>query len=247
MVALDAVSFDVAEGSIVGLIGPNGAGKTTLIDAVNGFTPSRGSVVLGSRTLDRLKPHQRIHAGLGRTFQAIEIFDDLSVDENVRLGLSATHHLHPDARDAVPAGPAASAAPDVVAHTLTLLGLDDRTGRAAGELSQGERQLVSIARALVGRPRLLLLDEPAGGLDVTESEWLARRLRRIRDDGTTILLVDHDMSLVLNLCDTIHVLDLGVLIASGPPASIKADRAVAAAYLGSAHSTAGDTEPLGVA
>ncbi len=118
---------------------------------------------------------------------------------------------------------------------MTLLELSDVAERPAGELSQGRRQLVSIARALVGEPRVVLLDEPASGLDTAESQWLGERLRRIRDSGVTILMVDHDMHLVLNLCEQIHVLDFGRLIASGTPAAVKADRRVAEAYLGSTH------------
>ena len=120
-------------------------------------------------------------------------------------------------------------------RVLTLLELNDVAERPAGELSQGRRQLVSIARALVGEPRVVLLDEPASGLDTAESQWLGERLRRVRDSGVTILLVDHDMRLVLNLCEQIHVLDFGRLIASGTPAAVKADRRVAEAYLGSTH------------
>jgi ABC-type branched-subunit amino acid transport system ATPase component len=117
------------------------------------------------------------------------------------------------------------------------LGLGEVADRPAGELSQGQRQLVSIARALVGRPKVLLLDEPAGGLDSTESQWLGERLRAIRDSGVTILLIDHDMHLVLNLCDQIQVLNFGKIIAAGPPAAIRADRTVAQAYLGDTHAT----------
>ena len=126
---------------------------------------------------------------------------------------------------------------------LELVDLADVAERSAGELSQGRRQLVSIARALASRPRVLLLDEPAGGLDSNESLWLGHRLRRIRDSGVTILLVDHDMHLVLSLCDEIHVLVFGELIASGPPEIVKSDREVAAAYLGAMHAA----QPTGVA
>ena len=122
-----------------------------------------------------------------------------------------------------------------IEHTLDLLGLGDLRDRRPAELSQGRRQLVSIARALVGHPDVLLLDEPAGGLDSSESQWLGERLRDVRDSGVTILMVDHDMHLVLNLCDRIEVVNFGRLIASGPPSSIRADRAVADAYLGSTH------------
>jgi ABC-type branched-subunit amino acid transport system ATPase component len=221
VIAVENVSMDVAEGTIVGLIGPNGAGKTTLLDAISGFARASGSVKLGGRELGRLPPHRRIRAGLGRTFQQIELYDDLTVRENVVAGLAARERRR--------------ASEDDLQRTLELLELTDLAELPAGELSQGRRQLVSIARALIGDPRVVLLDEPASGLDTAESEWLGERLRTIRDSGVTILLVDHDMHLVLNLCEQIHVLDFGRLIASGPPAAIKADRRVTEAYLGSTH------------
>jgi ABC-type branched-subunit amino acid transport system ATPase component len=220
VVAVDGVSFDVPRGTIVGLIGPNGAGKTTLLDAISGFTQATGTITLAGQPLQGLAPHQRIRAGLGRTFQHIELYDDLSVRENVVVGLAAGRRR---------------ASTDDLAATFDLLELGDVAGRPAGELSQGRRQLVSIARALVAGPTVLLLDEPAGGLDTSESEWLGERLRSIRDSGVTILLIDHDMHLVLNLCDEVHVLNFGRLIASGPPAAVKADRNVAEAYLGATH------------
>jgi ABC-type branched-subunit amino acid transport system ATPase component/branched-subunit amino acid ABC-type transport system permease component len=223
VVAVDDVSFDVGAGRIVGLIGPNGAGKTTAIDAVSGFARAGGTIGLGGVELTALRPHERIRAGLGRTFQAIELYEDLSVRENVTVGLTAS------------TGRRDGNGEDDLAHTLDLLGLTDVADRAAGELSQGQRQLVSIARALAGRPQVLLLDEPAGGLDTTESQWLAQQLRVVRDSGVTILMVEHDMSLVLSLCDEIHVLNFGKVIAHGTPAQIRANPAVAEAYLGSTH------------
>jgi ABC-type branched-subunit amino acid transport system ATPase component len=220
IVAVEKVAFDVADGAIVGLIGPNGAGKTTLIDAVSGFCPYRGSVTLAGRQLDGLAAHRRIRAGLGRTFQGIELWNELTVAENVTVGGSTRHRGEKAVND-----------------TLGLLGISKLRDHHAGELSQGQRQLVSIARSLLGEPRVLLLDEPAAGLDSTESEWLAERLRVIRDAGTTILLVDHDMNLVLSLCDRIEVLDCGRHIASGSPDVIRTDTTVMQAYLGSRHST----------
>lgn len=227
VVAVKHVSLSVPTGAIVGLIGPNGAGKTTLIDAISGFAEHSGDVVLGDHSIDSLIPHKRIRAGLGRTFQAIELYDDLSVSENVKVGLSAAGHRQED-------GPQRSEQ-ERLDGVFTLLGLGAVRERPAGELSQGQRQLVSIARALAGHPSVLLLDEPAGGLDTTESQWLGERLRDIRDSGVTIVMVDHDMGLVLGLCDRIHVLNFGEVIASGSPAAIRADRSVAEAYLGSTH------------
>ncbi|WP_330255152.1 branched-chain amino acid ABC transporter permease/ATP-binding protein [Nocardia sp. NBC_00565] len=226
VVAVDDVSIAVPRGAIVGLIGPNGAGKTTLIDAISGFTPHEGAVSLDGHSIDDMVAHKRIRAGLGRTFQAIELYDDLSVGENVKVGLTAAGR-HRSARRAPDTG---NARLDTV---FELLGLAEVRERPAGELSHGQRQLVSIARALAGAPEVLLLDEPAGGLDTTESQWLAERLRDIRDSGITIVMIDHDMNLVLGLCDWIHVLNFGQVIASGPPAAIRADQTVAQAYLGS--------------
>ena len=217
--AVDAVSFAVPEGQIIGLIGPNGAGKTTLMDALCGFTRYQGRVVLDGQALDGMPPHRRAGRGLGRTFQGIDLYEDLSVEENVVVG----QHL------------AVGRGHDQLRAVLESLGLSRYRERNVGELSQGQRQLVSIARALAGEPRLLLLDEPAAGLDSTESAWLSERLRAVRDSGVTILLIDHDMSLVLSLCDQINVLNFGVLIASGPPAQIRRDPAVVDAYLGSTH------------
>jgi len=221
------VGFDVPEGSIIGLIGPNGAGKTTLIDAISGFAASSGTVLLGGRPLDGLRPHQRAHAGLGRTFQDMALWDDLTVAENI----------------GVRSGSRAGRGRSDVDGTLWLLGLHALRDRAVGDLSQGQRQLVSIGRALVGSPSVLLLDEPAAGLDSDESQWLGERLREVRDRGVTILLIDHDMGLVLNLCDCVQVLNFGRLIASGSPSAIRADPKVASAYLGTMHSALPTPQP----
>ncbi|MDR7086320.1 ABC-type branched-subunit amino acid transport system ATPase component/branched-subunit amino acid ABC-type transport system permease component [Aeromicrobium panaciterrae] len=219
VVAVSGVDLDVREGTIVGLIGPNGAGKTTLLDALSGFTPSTGTIKLDGTDLKGQAPHQRVRNALGRTFQHAELYEDLSVHENVIVGASAAH------------GRTAR----TVDETLELLGLAEVADLPVAELSQGRRQLVSIARALIGNPKVLMLDEPAGGLDSRESQWLGVRLRKIRDSGVTILLIDHDMHLVLNLCDDIYVLNFGEVIAHAIPSEIRADSRVAEAYLGSAH------------
>jgi sulfate-transporting ATPase len=222
VVAVSQASFDVPAGQIVGLIGPNGAGKTTMMDGICGFVRSSGSIAVDGRSLDGLPPHRRAQAGIGRTFQGLDLYDDLSVYENVVVG----QHV---------GALRGEAAADQLEQTLALLGLDTLRDRLVRDLSQGHRQLVSIARALAGAPHLLLLDEPAAGLDSAESLWLARRLRKVRDSGVTVLLVDHDMNLVLNLCDLIHVLDFGSVIASGSPQQVRNDQRVVKAYLGSAH------------
>ena len=216
VLAVDDVSFSVEKGQIVGLIGPNGAGKTTTIDALCGFHHYEGSVVLGGQDISGYPPHRRAALGLARTFQLAGVADDLTVEENVQVGQhTATTHD-----------------PAALTRILEELGLIEMRHLQVSVLSQGQRQLVSVARALAGEPRLLLLDEPAAGLDSTESLWLAERLCGVRDTGVTILLVDHDMNLVLNLCDTIDVLDFGALIATGTPDQIRTNQQVSIAYLG---------------
>ncbi|WP_405182669.1 branched-chain amino acid ABC transporter permease/ATP-binding protein [Nocardia sp. NBC_01377] len=222
--AVNNVDLALTKGSLVGLIGPNGAGKTTVMDAICGFANASGEVELEGRSLANLPPHKRIRAGLGRTFQAIELYDDLSVYENVKVGRTATAARTSGIRVGHDRG--------AVETILELLGIAEFSPRPVAELSQGQRQLVSIARALAGSPSVLLLDEPAGGLDSSESRWLGERLRPIVDSGVTILLVDHDMDLVLTICDTIHVLNFGEVIASGTPAQIRANSLVTQAYLG---------------
>jgi len=229
VVAVSDLDLSIRAGQIVGLIGPNGAGKTTSIDAISGFAPCSGRVVLAGQELNGLPPHRRVAAGLGRTFQGIDLYEDLTVAENIGIG----QHV---------AGDKGAAAEERLGRIIELLDLARVRERSVAELSQGERQLVSIARALACRPNVLLLDEPAAGLDSAETLWLADRLHDIRASGVTILLVDHDMSLVLGLCDEIHVLDFGRKIASGTPQQIRRDPVVAAAYLGSSH--AQDAEPV---
>jgi len=210
--AVDALSIDIGAGELVGLIGPNGAGKTTCIDAICGFTPYSGSVVLDGRPLEGIRPDRRARLGVVRSFQQVELFDDLDVRGNLLVAA--------DGGDVSPA---------VDAFDIGSL-LDRRTT----ELSEGERKLVGLARALTRGPRVLLLDEPAAGLDTTESRDLGTRLRRVADSGVGVLLVDHDMELVLGTCDRVHVIDRGRLLASGAPDVVRDHPAVIAAYLGTA-------------
>ncbi|MGV9974514.1 ABC transporter permease subunit [Nocardia beijingensis] len=212
------VTFDVRPGEIVGLIGPNGAGKTTVIDAITGFAAATGSVTLAGAALAGRPPHARSRAGLGRSFQDVELYDDLTVAENVRVGAVRSR--------------SAQSVGQRVARTLAVLGLSGLADREAGLLSQGQRQLVSMARVLAAEPAVALLDEPAAGLDSAESRWLGEKLRVVADHGTAILLVDHDMELVLTVCDRVIVLDLGTVIACGTPEEIRAHPDVLRAYLG---------------
>ena len=227
--AVDRVNLTVERGELGGLIGPNGAGKTTLIDAVSGFVPSSGRVVFDGHELAALSPHRRAALGVGRTWQSLELFDDLTVDENLlvateRPGIGSFLLDLVAPRRARPRAGADFA--------LDVLGIGELADRMPNELSQGQRKLVSAARALAARPALLCMDEPAAGLDTTESAELGQRLRDIVAAGTSVLLVDHDMGLVLGMCDRVYVIEFGRVIASGTPADIQRNQAVIDAYLG---------------
>ena len=228
--AVDAVDLTVPEDKVVGLIGPNGAGKTSTIDALTGYhAPSHGTVAFAGQDITHLRPHLRARRGLVRTFQSVELFDDLTVEENLlvaseRMGVvSALRDL------LLPIGRHAR---DDVDWALELCGLTDVADHLPTELSHGRRKLVGVARALAQRPRLVLMDEPAAGLDTDESIVLGAHLRALPAEGVTVLLVDHDMGLVLSVCDEVVVLDFGRVIARGTPPQVRADDAVIAAYLG---------------
>jgi branched-chain amino acid transport system ATP-binding protein len=229
VVALDGLSLAVPPGSLVGLIGPNGAGKTTTIDALTGFVPHQGRITLGGDDIDGLAAHERARRGLVRTWQSLELFDDLTVQENCEVA-SVPQRLGAMAHDVVrPHRPVDTAAAD---EAIDRLGLAALAHRHPVELSLGQRKLVAVARALAQQPRVLLLDEPAAGLDSTESLALGARLRGLLDLDLAILLVDHDMGLVLSVCDEVVVLDFGRQLAAGTPAAIRADERVVEAYLG---------------
>jgi ABC-type branched-subunit amino acid transport system ATPase component len=232
VVAVSDVSLNIGEGEVFGLIGPNGAGKTSMIDALTGYhRPAAGTIVFDGRDITRMRPHRRARAGLGRTFQSVELFDDLTVDENL---LVASEHagVSRALRDLfLPAQ-----APDrrAVDWAIEVCGLGSVLDRYPREISHGQRKLVGVGRALAQEPKLVLLDEPAAGLDTDESIALGRRLRSLPDEhGVTVLLVDHDMGLVLGVCDRILVLDFGKQIADGVPEEIRTDPRVLKAYLGS--------------
>jgi branched-chain amino acid transport system ATP-binding protein len=229
VVANSDVSLTVEPGQVVGLIGPNGAGKTTFVDAVTGFTGCSGEVWLGGRRIDGLAPHKRREIGLTRTWQSGELFGNLTVAENILVaarpgGLAAVW------RDLF--GRGGSRGDAVVDRALAAVGLEGVAGTLARDLTLGQQKLVGVARALAGRCELLLLDEPAAGLDSHESLEFAARVRSIAEQGPGILLIDHDMSLVLGVCDVVYVLEFGTLIFSGKPDAARTDPAVVAAYLG---------------
>ena len=228
--AVDDVSFTVDDGSLVGLIGPNGAGKTTCIEALTGYLPqATGQVRFLGHDLTGMPPHRRAQLGLARTFQSVELFDDLTVRENLRAAANR-RTVWQSLRDLV--APRWHDDESVIDRALNVVGLSDAAGAIPTELSQGQRKLAGVARALACRPRLLLLDEPAAGLDATETLALGGRLRDVVADGVSILLVDHDMGLVLGTCDQIVVLDFGRVLSTGTPDRVRNDERVLAAYLG---------------
>jgi branched-chain amino acid transport system ATP-binding protein len=228
--AVEEVDVVVDEGQLVGLIGPNGAGKTTFIDAITGFVRYTGRAELDGHDLAGMPPHARARLGLARTWQSTELFDDLTVRENLTVAAQRPSFLSLAAELVgrhVPTGES----PD---EALDLLELGAIADAMPSELTQGQRKLVGVARAIAMRPRLLCLDEPAAGLDTRESEDLGQQLRQIASAGTTTLLIDHDMGLVLTICDRIVVLEFGKVIAAGAPDEVRRDPRVVKAYLGGA-------------
>lgn len=230
--ANDHVDIRIAPGTFVGLIGPNGAGKTTFIDAITGFTkPSGGAIIFDGRDVTDVSQHERARRGMVRTWQSIELFEDLSVEDNLLVAADSPR-WHSVILDILRPGRALRAQ-HRVERALDLLGLSSARDELASHLSQGQRRLVGIARAIAAAPTLVLLDEPAAGLDSKESQRLGGQLRRLPGEGIAVLLVDHDMGLVMSACDYVYVLDFGRIIASGTPAEIRQNDEVIKAYLGS--------------
>lgn len=232
--AVEHMDLTLENGRITGLIGPNGAGKTTLIDALCGFTSASGSVRLGDRDVSRLRPEQRARLGIVRTFQSLELFDDMSVRDNLRVA-AARPPWWALARDVLGL-PGRDRDDRRIDRAMELLDLSDLTDVRPSDVSLGERKRIAVARALSFGPEVLMLDEPAAGLDSTESLELGRHLRQVADTGIAVLLVDHDMGLVLSSCEDIYVLSAGRPLSYGTPDEIRMDQRVVEAYLGTSAS-----------
>ncbi|NWG23691.1 MAG: ABC transporter ATP-binding protein [Pseudorhodoplanes sp.] len=235
LVAVDDVSATIAQGGVTAVIGPNGAGKTTLFNAISGFrTPSAGRVVFGGVDITGMAPERIAAIGLVRTFQLVQLFGELTAMENVKVGC----HLHTrgDLLAAILRSPATRRSErqveDDARKLLDFVGLTDVADVAASSLPYGQQRLLEIARALAAQPKLLLLDEPAAGLNSGETARLSATIREIAARGTTVLLIEHDMKLVMSTADRVIVLDFGRKIAEGTPDEVRDNPAVIAAYLG---------------
>jgi len=233
--AVNDVSFEVTTGSIMGLIGPNGAGKTTVFNLITGiYRPDQGEIIFDGKSIVNLLTHNIVSLGIARTFQTIRLFQNLSAFENVLAGCHSrmkSGSLQAMLRTPFQRGEEKAALARAV-KALNFVGLRRDAEQLAKNLSHGNQRLLEIARALVTEPRLLILDEPAGGMNEQETTDLITLIRKIRDQGTTILLIEHDMSLVMRVCENIVVLDYGAKISEGTAERVKSDPLVIEAYLG---------------
>jgi branched-chain amino acid transport system ATP-binding protein len=222
--ALDEISLEVEAGKVTGLIGPNGAGKTTMFNVVTGLlAPGAGKVQLDGKDITKLPPHKRAQLGLARTFQRLELFTSLTVRDNIRVAGEIRNHW--GLGDNLDASVEAE-------RVIELVGLQEVADREVSEIPTGTARVVELGRALMTKPRVLLLDEPASGQTEQETRAFGALLRRLVEDGLAICLVEHDMALVMEVCEVIHVLDYGRMIAVGSPEEIRSNQAVIEAYLG---------------
>ena len=235
IMALLNVSFMVEKGSITAMIGPNGAGKTTLLNVVSGiYLPSAGEISFEGKKISGIRPHTMTYLGIARTFQNLQVFQNMSVVENVMVGchsrttsgfmacLVRTPKLRHEEREVR----------EKAMEALHFVSLTDRKDRPASSLPCGDQKRLELARALVSRPHIILLDEPASGLNSSETDEMAALILKLRESGTTVLLVEHDMNLVMRVADNIVVLNYGEKIAEGTPREIQTDEQVVTAYLG---------------
>jgi branched-chain amino acid transport system ATP-binding protein len=224
--AVNEARFSLEGGRVTGLIGPNGAGKTTCFNVITGLQkPTSGHVRYQGKDITSMQPHARAKRGMARTFQRLEAFGSLTVRDNVRVALDIHHGL---------GGLFQRTRTDRIDALLERVGIEEYADERADSIPTGTARLLELARALAGEPRLLLLDEPSSGLDESETDDFGDLLRELASEGRAVLMVEHDMDLVMSVCDEIHVLDFGHIIASGTPAEIRADRRVQEAYLGAA-------------
>jgi branched-chain amino acid transport system ATP-binding protein len=235
LTALDSVTFDIHQGEILGLIGPNGAGKTTCFNVMTGvYEATSGQVRFDGRPLGKLKRHEITRLGIARTFQNIRLFKSMTALENVMVGADA--HSKVGFFDALLRTPrhrsTESEARERALELLDFVGVGGRTDELAANLSYGDQRRLEIARAMATNPKLLCLDEPAAGFNPAEKQKLMELIRKVRDQGFTVLLIEHDMRLVMGVTDRIVVLEFGRKIAEGEPAEIRDNPAVIAAYLG---------------